>query len=61
MARARLSFSSPVLLIAFRIALARAPAYRAQVQAWVSERTASCNRIWRDGRALAILWTGARV
>jgi uncharacterized protein (TIGR02099 family) len=28
-----------VLLLAFRIALARAPNYRAQVQAWVSERT----------------------
>ena len=28
-----------VLLIVFRIALARAPEYRAQVQAWVSERT----------------------
>ncbi|MBC7984912.1 MAG: hypothetical protein H7Y02_13780, partial [Candidatus Obscuribacterales bacterium] len=27
------------LLIAFRIVLARAPEYRAQVQAWVSERT----------------------
>jgi uncharacterized protein (TIGR02099 family) len=28
-----------LLLIAFRIALSRAPEYRAQVQAWVSERT----------------------
>jgi uncharacterized protein (TIGR02099 family) len=28
-----------ILLIAFRIALARAPNYRAQVEAWVSERT----------------------
>src|SRR5688572_14488619 len=28
-----------VLLIVFRITLARAPEYRAQVQAWVSERT----------------------